>query len=155
MAISILDPSGRDDIGSLGASGERLAVELLRKRGLDIVMTNFTAPVGRNSRGAIRTGEIDIVALDGSTLVFVEVKTRRSEDFAPATANVDRRKQRQITRTARVYRRTFGLWEMKHRFDVVTVLWPLDSAPVLEYHRSFWTEADLNKRTWGENAFYD
>jgi putative endonuclease len=65
------------------------------------------------------TGEIDLIALDGETLCFVEVKTRRSAEFTSITANVDLRKQRQITRTAKMYRRVFGVYEMPYRFDVV------------------------------------
>lgn len=155
MIESIVNDNVDLELKSLGDSGERLAVDLLRKRGLEIVMTNFKVPVGRNSRGAIRTGEIDIIAIDGDILVFAEVKTRRSDEFAPVTANVDRRKQRQIARTARVYKRTFGLTDMKHRFDVVTVLWPQDAKPTIEHLPSFWTDADLRKRAWGQPFYYD
>src|SRR5205823_4987162 len=87
----------------LGASGERLAVRFLENNGYRVVLSNFKVPVGRNSKGAQVTGEIDIIALDGETLCFVEVKTRRSDEFTPLTSNVDLRKQRQIIRTAKVY----------------------------------------------------
>ena len=106
----------------LGQKGEALAAEYLAGCGYRIVLTNFKVPVGRNSQGAQVTGEIDIVALDEKTLCFVEVKTRRSADFTPIITAVDLRKQRQITRTAKIYRRIFGVFEMPYRFDVVTVL---------------------------------
>lgn len=127
----------------LGALGERLAADHLIRSGMRIVMTNFKIPVGRNSRGAVRTGEIDIIALDADTIVFVEVKTRRSDDFAPAEQNVDRRKQRQIARTARVYRRVFNLEASQFRYDVISVMLPELEAPTITHHRAFWSDTDL------------
>lgn len=111
-------------------------------------MTNFTVPVGRNRQGARVTGEIDIIALDGETLCFVEVKARTSEEFLPAITNVDLRKQRQITRTARVYRRIFNVRDMPHRFDAVTVLIPDNERPQIELVRNFWSENRFQNRAW-------
>ncbi|MGE3466032.1 MAG: YraN family protein [Pyrinomonadaceae bacterium] len=62
---------------ALGERGEGLAAEYLIDNGYRLVVSNFKVPVGRNRRGAQVTGEIDIVALDGETLCFIEVKTRR------------------------------------------------------------------------------
>ena len=132
----------------LGEKGERLAAAFLEREGYRIVMSNFTAPVGRNSRGVQVTGEIDLIALDGETLCFIEVKTRRSEEIAGPLANVNLRKQRQIARTAKVYRRIFGLQEMPYRFDVVSVLMEKGLAPRLELYRGFWSEAKFKKRKW-------
>ena len=132
----------------LGARGEALAVEHLIAAGYRIVMTNFTVPVGRNRQGARVTGEIDIIALDGETLCFVEVKARTSEEFLPAITNVDLRKQRQITRTARVYRRIFNVRDMPHRFDAVTVLIPDNERPQIELVRNFWSENRFQNRAW-------
>jgi putative endonuclease len=136
---------GTSDLGELG---ERLAVEHLIKHGYRIVVTNFKIPVGRNSKGVSVTGEIDIIALDGETLVFVEVKTRRSADFTPIITAVDRRKQRQITRTAKVYRRIFNVAEMECRFDVVTVLMPKGETATVTLTKDFWSEKDYRKRSW-------
>jgi putative endonuclease len=135
---------------SLGEKGESIASEFLEREGYRIVMSNFTAPVGRNSRGVQVTGEIDLIALDGETLCFVEVKTRRSEEIAGPLANVNLRKQRQIARTAKVYRRIFGLQEMPYRFDVVSVLMEKGLAPRLELYRGFWSEAKFKKRAWSD-----
>ena len=132
----------------LGEKGESLAAAFLEQEGYRIVMSNFTVPVGRNSRGVQVTGEIDIIALDGETLCFVEVKTRRSDAIAGPLASVDLRKQRQIARTARVYRRIFGLNEIQYRFDVVSVLMEKGLAPRLELYRGFWNEAKFKKRSW-------
>jgi putative endonuclease len=139
----------------LGREGEALAAEFLIQSGYRIVLTNFKVPVGRNSQGAQVTGEIDIIALDGETLCFVEVKTRRSADFTPVITAVDLKKQRQITRTARVYRRIFGVFEMPYRFDVVTVLMPRSGEPVIELSKKFWDESKFRKRTWRHEMWQD
>jgi putative endonuclease len=140
---------------ALGARGERLAADLLERAGYRLVAANFKLPVGRNLRGAVVNAEIDLVAYDGATLCFVEVKTRRSDEFAAPEANVDLRKQRQITRAARVYRRTFGLNDEPHRYDVVALVLPTDDAgdsepapPRAELLRDFWTDAKFRKRRW-------
>jgi len=137
----------------LGDRGEAIAVEFLERSGYRIVAANFTAPIGRNNIGAQVKGEIDIVALDGDTLCFVEVKTRSATDFAGPLSNVDLRKQRVVTRTARVYRRLFNIRNVKHRFDVVTVIDPRSDAPEIELHKSFWTEGRFKKRNWSDEGF--
>src|SRR6476646_12063063 len=131
---------------SLGDRGERLAAEFLADNGYRLVVSNFKVPVGRNSKGVQVTGEIDLIALDGETLCFIEVKTRRSEEFTPIATNVDRRKQRQIIRTAKVYRRIFGLYDMAHRYDVVTVLVPKHAEPEIVLSKAFWSEGKFRKR---------
>ena len=140
---------------SLGERGEKMAAAFLARSGYRLVVSNFKVPVGRNSKGVQVTGEIDIIAIDGQTVCFVEVKTRRSDDFTPIIRNVDLRKQRQITRTAKVYRRIFGIWEMPYRFDVVTVLLPKHSRPVIELQKEFWTESKFRKRTWNYGGWQD
>lgn len=138
---------------ALGELGERLAADHLARNGYRLVVSNFKVPVGRNRRGAQVTGEIDIIALDGETLCFIEVKTRRSDDFAPVLAAVNTRKQRQITRTAKVYRRVFGLTDQAYRFDVVTVLIPDRPEPEISLTKSFWSEDKFRKRTWNYNSW--
>jgi putative endonuclease len=135
-----------------GDRGERLAAEHLEAVGYRIVMANFEAPIGRNTRGVQMIGEIDIVALDGETLCFVEVKTRRDLEFAGPLTNVDLRKQRTVTRTARAYKRIFAIHDIKHRFDVVTVVGEDDTARV-ELHKGFWTESKFRKRKWADDRF--
>lgn len=139
----------------LGTLGEQIAAEALEKNGYRLVLRNFKVPVGRNSKGVQVTGEIDIIALDGDTICFVEVKTRRSDEFAPIIAAVDIRKQRQITRTARMYRRIFDLREIAFRFDVVTILIPKDSEPITKIIRSYWTENKFRKQRWQHDHWHD
>jgi putative endonuclease len=139
---------------ALGAHGERLAADLLERAGYRLVAANFKLPVGRNLRGVVVNAEIDLVAYDGATLCFVEVKTRRSDEYNAPEANVDLRKQRQITRAARVYRRTFGVAEEPHRYDVVSLVLPGTTddgealPPRAELLRNFWTDVKFRKRRW-------
>ena len=107
----------------LGEWGEKTAIKYLKDfEGYEIVATNFRVPLGRGLRGQKLTAEIDIVAYDEATLVFVEVKTRTSNDlFAPEHA-VDLRKSRQIARAARRYRQIMALTDEPYRYDVVTVM---------------------------------
>jgi putative endonuclease len=139
----------------LGSLGESLAAEYLIAEGYRLVMANFKVAIGRNSNGAQVTGEIDLIAIDGETLCFIEVKARRSDDFTPILTAVDNRKQRQITRTARVYRRIMHIDKMDFRFDVVTVLIPKNKKPEIELIRSFWTEAKFRKKTWSGDPYYN
>lgn len=131
-----------------GLRGEHLAAEHLEANGYLLVVANFKVPIGRNSRGVAVTGEIDIVALDGDTLCFVEVKTKASANFAEPLASVTTRKQRQITRTARVYRRIFNLSQVPYRFDAVSLVLERDADPKIELVKGFWSESKFRKKTW-------
>ena len=138
----------------LGRRGEALAAEHLRAHGYKLVASNFKLAVGRNRRGAVVQAEIDLVAYEGPVVCFVEVKTRASDWYAAPEANVDLRKQRQVTRAARAYRRMLGLSGQPFRYDVVSVVLPprVDGgeapAPRLELFRGFWTEDKFRKRRW-------
>lgn len=137
----------------LGRAGEELAADLLRAKGYRLVASNFKIQVGRDLRGAPVTAELDLVAYDGATLCFIEVKTRASDRFAPPEANVDLRKQRQITRGARAYRRALGIpRNAPYRFDVVSVIIPppdesdCASPPRVELLRNFWSADKFRPR---------
>ena len=142
------------DTLALGQHGEEIAAEYLEAVGYSLVAANFTVPVGRNIRGALVQSEIDIVAYDGATLCFIEVKTRASDWFASPEANVDLRKQRQVARAARAYRRLFDLKGAPYRFDVVSVtVSPVDAPtrstpPRIELHKNFWRDDKFRKREW-------
>jgi putative endonuclease len=131
----------------LGRRGEALALELLEQAGYSIVAANFSLPIGRNLRDIVVNAEIDVVAYDGSTLCFIEVKARASDDFAPPQVNVDLRKRRQIARAALAYRRMLGLESEPYRYDVVTVVAkPNGAEPRIELLKGFWSDAQLKKR---------
>jgi len=106
---------------ALGISGENLACDALTRRGYAILATRYRT----------RVGEIDIVARDGPTLVFVEVKTRASEICGLPAEAVTRRKRRRIVTMARWYLTEKGLHGSLCRFDVVTVLCRPGQPPVV------------------------
>lgn len=95
-----------------GQLGERAAKQHLRRLGLKFLTANF-----RSARG-----EIDLIFRDGDCLVFIEVKTRSSEDWTRPAAAVDARKRRLISQTALDYLRLLKNPEVKIRFDIVEVL---------------------------------
>lgn len=96
----------------LGGYGEELAVTYLKEQKYKIVERNFSC----------KCGEIDIVAIDGKTLVFVEVKTRKNYAYGPPQLSVTQFKQRQISKAALTYVAVKKLGEMNSRFDVVAIL---------------------------------
>ena len=95
----------------LGREGERLAERFLRKRGLKTIARRHATPVG----------ELDLIMREGKTVVFVEVKFRRSEAFGSPRQAVDARKRRHIVFAARGFLAQRGLEERACRFDVVGV----------------------------------
>ena len=109
----------------LGQYGEDLACRELRRRGYAILARRFRT----------RFGEIDVVAQDGATLVFVEVKTRRSAAFGGATAAVNAAKQRRLVNMARSYLLGLGGAAPPCRFDVVGVTAGPGGPPVVEVVR--------------------
>ena len=157
-SISAETPNHASGHLELGRRGEELAAAYLQQAGYRLVAANFSVPVGRNRTGAVVNVEIDLVAYDGETLCFVEVKTRASDWFAPPEANVDRRKQRQIARAARMYRRMFDLAGAPYRYDVVTVVLPAAEERGAEFDiqllRNYWTEDKLRKRVWS-GTYYE
>jgi putative endonuclease len=105
----------------LGIDGERAAERFLRARGYTIVERNYRCP----------RGEVDLIALHGRTVVFVEVKTRRAAASDSPYDAVDPRKQRQIVRVAEHYLSARRLHDRDVRFDVVGV-WPHGGVLVCE-----------------------
>lgn len=94
-----------------GKFGEDLATRFLTRNGYKVLETNF-----RNS-----FGEIDIIAMDRDTIVFVEVRSRHSNRFGPAQGSVNRAKQRKISMVALGYLKAKGKIGKKARFDVVAI----------------------------------
>ncbi|MDP9292424.1 MAG: YraN family protein [Verrucomicrobiota bacterium] len=97
----------------LGERGEKLAAQFLRRSGFKILYRNFRAPRG---------GEVDIVCRDDDTLVFVEVKTRSSEDFGSPAEAVNRDKQKLIARGAMAWLRLLDHPDVFFRFDIVEIV---------------------------------
>ena len=112
---------------TLGQRGEQAAARFLRRLGYTIV--------ARSDRS--RIGEIDLIAVDKRTVVFVEVKTRRSHDKGHPADAVDAEKQRRLTRAALTFLKHHELLENSSRFDVVAVTWPEDKRrPTIEHFKN-------------------
>ncbi len=94
----------------LGDEGERAAARHLKKRGMRVITRGYRTP----------RGEIDLIARDGDTLVFVEVKTRRAGHPAEF---VTEEKQRRLTLAALHFLRRHRLLDQHCRFDVVAIVW--------------------------------
>ncbi|WP_425539952.1 YraN family protein [Microaceticoccus formicicus] len=95
----------------IGKRGEDLAVEYLTKKGMLIIDRNYRIPMG----------EIDIIAVEGDILVFIEVKTRSSDAFGAPSEFVSPDQRRRIICTAEIYMKTKNLTDMQPRFDVCEI----------------------------------
>ncbi|TDF98244.1 YraN family protein [Paenibacillus piri] len=97
----------------LGAVGEHFASEHLRSLHYEILAQNWRC----------RTGEIDLIAMDGPLLVFIEVRTRSgTRQFGTPQESVDALKQRKVTETAQYYAHRHQLLDRQQRFDVISVM---------------------------------
>lgn len=114
---------------TIGDKHEQLACQFLEGQGLTILQQNF------HSRG----GELDIIAQDANTLVFVEVKYRKKKDYGGAISAVSNSKQEKIRRTAQYFMQQAALNEYNTacRFDVIAI-------------EGFGDKAEFN---WLKNAF--
>ena len=108
-----------------GARGEDLAHRFLQKRGYTVVARNWRAEDG--------SGELDLVAWDGPTLVVVEVKTRASTDFGLPEEAVNSAKRSSLSRTAARYAREADIPVSQLRFDIVSVV--LKARPEIDHIR--------------------
>jgi putative endonuclease len=107
----------------LGDRGEQEAARYLRRHGLRILHRGYRTD----------HGEIDLIALDGNVVVFVEVKAR--QQGVPAEA-VTTEKQRRLTLASLHFLKKHCLLEQRSRFDVVAIIWPEDDqAPQIEHIR--------------------
>jgi putative endonuclease len=149
------ETEGKGRSVELGRRGEQLAAEYLVDSGYRLVMSNFRIPIGRTGRGALATGELDIIALYINTLCFIEVKTRADNAPLEPEAALVLRKQRQIIRTARAYRRVFKVEAIPSRFDVVSVVLASGRIPQLEIIKDHFSEASFNKASWTGDVWHE
>lgn len=108
-----------------GREGEEMAVRLLRNKGFSIVERNYR----------FGKGELDIVARDGETLVFVEVKYRQNMEYGEPEYSITPQKIQQIKKVARCYLFEKHIDEVACRFDVVTILEEEQGSPVINYYK--------------------
>ncbi|MBI2616944.1 YraN family protein [Candidatus Gottesmanbacteria bacterium] len=111
---------------SLGKSGEKIAISYLTSLGYKIIDQNFR----------FRGGEIDLVALDGGSLVFIEVKTRKSEHFGRAEDAITATKRRTLIRSAHVYKLTHKNLPDSLRIDVVTICFTNVLSPQIAVYKN-------------------
>lgn len=112
---------------SLGDRGEDAAARYLKRHGFRILARGVDS----------RLGELDIIAVDGRVIVFVEVKTRRSVDAGHPAEAIDPRKERRMTQAALGYLKAHHLLEYVARFDVVAITWPeIARQPTIEHYKN-------------------
>lgn len=116
----------------LGRRGERLAARYLRRRHHRILARNYDIPAG----------EIDLICAENETLVFVEVKTRSSDQAQDLADAVRFTQWQRIERAARCFLGHPASTDRPVRFDLITVLWPEHGKPVIEHYR------DVHQPTW-------
>ncbi|MBT0653812.1 YraN family protein [Geomobilimonas luticola] len=111
------------DNRSVGARGEEVAVAFLKGKKYVILERNFRC----------KGGEVDIVARDGGTIVFVEVKSRRSESYGPPQLSVTPFKQRQISKAALTWLAKNRQHDASARFDVIAILLLNHQVPAIDH----------------------
>lgn len=111
---------------NIGDEGEKLVIEYLKSNNYRIIFHNY-----RN-----RIGEIDIIAMDGDILVFIEVKTRNSNIYGRPSEAVNKRKQLKIINTSLLYIQLNKLNDVQIRYDVAEV-YPLDDNKIIYIKNAF------------------
>ena len=115
-------PGGKKPKDPLGDRGENIAARYVRSTlGYKLLTRNFQ----------IEGGEVDIIARDGKTLVFIEVKTRAYDD--PTPEEVNEFKQHQITKAAKFFLSRYGFPQPPARFDVIAIVWPRGQQPIIRH----------------------
>jgi putative endonuclease len=114
------------DNRTVGKRGEEIAAAYLKGQRLKIIERNFRC----------KGGEVDIIAREDETLVFVEVKTRRTLSFGPPQSALTPFKQRQISKAALTWLAQKKLFGASARFDVIAILLPDHEVPVIEHIRN-------------------
>lgn len=113
----------------LGREGEKLARKFLTRQGCKHIESNYR----------MGEGEIDLIMREGQTIVFVEVKTRQSEDFVAGEHLVHYAKQRHMAAAARQFIQVHKLHEVPCRFDAVIIITPEGQKPVVRHERNIFT----------------
>ena len=109
-----------------GSRAERSAAQFLKRLGYRILKQNYSC----------KLGELDLVALDGPCVVFVEVRSTEKPESSGPAASVDRAKQERLTRLALFFLQKYRLLDHAARFDVLTVSWPAGrGAPVIDHYK--------------------
>jgi putative endonuclease len=124
---------------ALGLRGEQAARKYVRKLGWTVVAKNAQT----------RFSELDLIAVDGRTVVFVEIKTRQRADATDALMAVDHQKQRRISQAALAFLKKNRLLEHAARFDVIAITWPEPSGQPKIHHVRNAFESPLRGQFFG------
>lgn len=115
------------DRARLGRWGEKQAERLLKRKGLHTLVRNFSC----------QTGELDRIMVDrDGTTVFVEVKTRADEEFAPVEAAITPAKRRRMIQAARYFLARYDLQDRPCRFDVITIILGHSGRPQIRHYEN-------------------
>ncbi len=112
--------------GAFGLQGERIAEKFLREKGLKIIARRFRT----------RSGEIDLIAMDGDEVVFVEVKARHSRRYGAPEESVTYTKRTHLRTVAFAYLAAKHLTRARFRIDVIAVELGSDGLPHVKHFRS-------------------
>lgn len=119
-----------------GTAGERAAEKYLKQQGFRVIARQFNT----------RWGEIDLIACDAETIVFIEVKTRRSDAKGTPLERVDQTKREHSTKAALAFLKRHRLLGRRSRFDVISVVWPEDKQPPqIEHIRNAFEAVDFGQ----------
>jgi putative endonuclease len=112
-----------------GTRSERAAARFLRRQGYRILVRNYRCP----------RGELDVIALDGDSIVFIEVRSTEREDLTRPALSVDATKQRRLTDLALYFLKQRRLLGRPARFDVLAVSWPANQRrpAIVHYPNAF------------------
>jgi putative endonuclease len=106
----------------LGQQGEDLAAQYLQAQGYRLIGANYR----------IRTGEIDLITREKETLVFVEVKSRKSQKFGNPLESIDQIKLQKLIKVALTYVREYN-WSGPFRIDVIGIDWNAPNGPKIQH----------------------
>ena len=118
------------DKQKFGKLSEKLAAKFLKRRGYKILDTNYRCPLG----------EVDIVAADKDTVVFIEVRSRSSDSCGFPFETINFNKRKRIIKTALFYQKRNSLDDYNVRFDVVSVLDNADKKAQIELIKDAFNE---------------
>ncbi len=96
----------------VGSQKENLAISYLKNKGYKIIKQNFYT----------KFGEIDVIAKDGNTLVFIEVRSRSYDNLGLPEESINKAKQKKIIKTAKIFLNSFNIDYNEIRFDVIAIL---------------------------------
>jgi putative endonuclease len=115
------------DTDLLGRWGEKQAINYLKSKGMHTLALNYTC----------KTGEIDLIMVDtNSSVVFVEVKTRKSEDFTPAESVIAAEKQGKMQKSARYFLASNEIEDRPYRFDAVTIVLDKNGSKTISHFKN-------------------